>query len=49
MARHGAMEAAREDALFWAARARAALTALPDHPLRHMLNDLAEYVVARIN
>ena len=49
MARHGTMEAARQDALSWAARARAALTALPDHPLRAMLDDLAGYVVARIN
>jgi octaprenyl-diphosphate synthase len=49
MARHGAMEAARQDALSWAARARAALTVLPDHPVRQMLDDLAEYVVARIS
>jgi octaprenyl-diphosphate synthase len=48
MARHGAMELARADALGWAARARAALAALPDHPLRGMLDDLAHYVVARI-
>lgn len=49
MARHGAMEAARQDALAWAARARGALQALPDHPLRQMLDDLADYVVARIS
>lgn len=49
MARHGAMEAARDDALAWAARARAAIDTLPDHPLRGMLSDLAAYVVARIN
>jgi octaprenyl-diphosphate synthase len=49
MARHGAMEAARADALAWAATARQALAALPDHPLRAMLDDLAAYVVARIN
>ncbi len=48
MARHGAMEAARADALNWAAKARAALSALPDHPLRRTLDDLAAYVVARI-
>ena len=28
---------------------QAALTVLPDHPLRGMLSDLAAYVVARIN
>lgn len=48
MARHGAMQAARDDALMWAARARDALNALPDHPLRPILHDLADYVVARI-
>ena len=49
MAKHGAMDAARADALAWAATARQALSALPDHPLRAMLDDLAAYVVARIN
>ncbi len=49
MARHGSMQAARDDALGWAAKARAALHALPDHPLRAMLDDLASYVVARIS
>lgn len=49
MGRHGAMEAARAQALMWADTARSALTVLPDHPLRTMLSDLADYVVARIN
>lgn len=49
MARHGAMEAARADALGWAEVARQSLAVLPDHPLRGMLNDLADYVVARIS
>ncbi|NUB44754.1 polyprenyl synthetase family protein [Fertoebacter nigrum] len=49
MARHGTMAAARDEALAWAARARAAITLLPDHPLRAMLDDLAGYVVARIS
>ncbi len=48
MARHGTMQGAREEALVWAAKARAALSVLPDHPLRAMLDDLATYVVARI-
>jgi octaprenyl-diphosphate synthase len=48
MARHGAMEAARADALAWTGRAVAALDALPEHDLRDMLADLADYVVARI-
>ncbi len=49
MARHGAMAAARADALAWVQVAQDALAALPDHPLRVMLSDLAAYVVARIN
>jgi octaprenyl-diphosphate synthase len=49
MARHGAMEAARKDALEWAAKARDATAGLPAHTLRDMLADLADYVVARIN
>jgi octaprenyl-diphosphate synthase len=49
MARHGAMDAARRDALDWAAKARDALGVLPDHALRAMLGDLADYVVSRIS
>ncbi len=49
MGRHGAMAAARDEALVWAERARAALTSVPAHELRAVLADLADYVVARIN
>ena len=48
MARHGAMDAARDEARAWSARARASLAVLPDHPLRAMLDGLADYVVARL-
>ncbi len=48
MARHGALAATRADALAHAARAQQALEALPEHPIRGMLHDLADYVVARI-
>jgi octaprenyl-diphosphate synthase len=48
LARHGAMEAARADALDWADRARAALELLPAHPVREMLSDLARFVVSRV-
>lgn len=48
LARHGAMESTRSDALSWADTARAALQALPKNELRDMLGDLADYVVARI-
>ncbi len=47
--RHNALEATRADALAWSARAKEALAPLPAHPLRDMLIDLADYVVARIN
>ena len=49
MARHGTMQAARDEAIAWAEKARAALVDLPDHPVRTMLDDLASYVVARIS
>ncbi len=47
--RHGALEAARAEALEWSQRARQALAPLPDHPIRAMLADLADYVVERIS
>ncbi|MFN3276149.1 MAG: polyprenyl synthetase family protein [Paracoccus sp. (in: a-proteobacteria)] len=46
--RHGAMEAARADALDYAARAKAALGVLPAHPVRDLLSDLADFVVSRV-
>jgi octaprenyl-diphosphate synthase len=49
MDHHGTMEAARQDALMWAARARDAAQSLPAHALRDMLADLADYVVERIS
>ena len=48
MRRHGALEAARVDALQWSAKAKAALTLLPPHELRDILSDLADFVVERI-
>jgi len=45
----GALEATRLDALEWAGKAKAALDVLPDDPIRGMLLDLADYVVARVN
>ena len=49
MDRHGAMQAAAHEARAWAAQARDALSVLPDDPLRDMLADLADYVVARLS
>src|SRR5690606_12646741 len=48
MERHGALAAAQADARVWAATAREALAPLPDHPLRTILGDLADFVVSRI-
>ena len=48
MNRHGALEATRAEALDWAARAKAAMQALPQNDLRDMLVDLSDYVVARL-
>jgi octaprenyl-diphosphate synthase len=48
LAKHGTMESTRVDAIAWADKAKASLDLLPDHPLRTMLIDLADYVVARI-
>jgi octaprenyl-diphosphate synthase len=48
LARHGAMDAARDDALAWAAKAKTALQTLPEHPIRDMLTDLADFVVSRV-
>ena len=48
LARHGAIEAARADALSWATRARNALDELPENEIRQLLADLAAFVVARV-
>lgn len=48
MAKYDTLAATRADANHWASRARAALATLPDHPIRSMLHDLADYVVARL-
>ena len=48
LARHDAIGSARADALDWAARAKAALQPLPDHPIRDMLSELADFVTSRV-
>ncbi len=48
LARHGAMRSTRDTALEWAEKAKAALVPIPDHDLKSMLIDLADYVVERI-
>lgn len=48
-ARHGALDGTADDARDWSARARAALAPLPATELRGVLEDLADYVVARLS
>ncbi len=47
--KHGTLEATRAEANDWIVKARTALATLPEHPIRDMLDDLADYVVARVN
>ena len=49
MAKYATLEATRADAFAWANKAKSALKALPEHPVRTMLTDLADYVVSRLN
>jgi len=49
MTQHGTLEATKNDALNWAEKAKTALIVLPDHDVRDMLHDLADYVVERIS
>jgi octaprenyl-diphosphate synthase len=48
LAKHQTMESTRQDAIAWANKAKSALDVVPDHPLKKMLVDLSDYVVARI-
>lgn len=47
-AKYGTLDATRSDAIAWAEKAKAALAGLPDHDIKTMLTDLADYVVARV-
>ncbi|RYG90458.1 polyprenyl synthetase family protein [Loktanella sp. IMCC34160] len=49
LARHNALDDVRDEALRWIAHAKAQLQLLPEHDIRDMLSDLADYVVARIS
>lgn len=49
LAKHGALDATKTDALEWADKAKAALKDLPAHDITDMLRDLADYVVERIS
>ena len=49
MNKYGTLDATRADAFGWAAKAKSALESLPDHEIRSLLRDLADYVVSRLN
>ncbi len=49
LAKHSALDETRADALEYVEQAKAAMKALPEHPIRDMLIGLADNVVARIN
>lgn len=48
LTKHSTLDSTRETALSYAASAKAALDPLPEHEIKDMLRDLADYVVARI-
>ncbi|MGH1464377.1 MAG: polyprenyl synthetase family protein [Cognatishimia sp.] len=47
--KHNALEMTRQDALGWAEKAKTAMADLPDHAIKSLLIDLADYVVARVS
>jgi len=49
LAKHDTLTATQADALDWSNKAKAALAPLPDHDVKDMLVDLADYVVSRIS
>ena len=48
MEKYDTLSRTRDDAFFWSARARNALGRLPSHPVRDVLEDLADHMVARL-
>lgn len=46
--KHDVLEETRQEALAWADKAKTALAQLPDHELRGLLADVADFVVSRV-
>ena len=46
--KHDVLEETRQEALAWAEKAKLALAQLPDHQLRNLLADVADFVVSRV-
>ncbi len=49
MERYETLQETAREAIGWANSAKTALAEVPDHPIRDILHDLADYVVARLN
>ncbi|WP_209598666.1 polyprenyl synthetase family protein [Ruegeria sp. HKCCSP351] len=49
MDKYTTLEKTRQDALGWANKAKASLDFLPDHEIRSLLRELADYVVSRLS
>ena len=49
MDKHGTLKATQQDAFDWVGKAKNALSVLPDHEVKDMLTDLADYVVYRVS
>jgi octaprenyl-diphosphate synthase len=47
--KHGTLMETETDAKGWATKAKAALAPLPDHEVKDMLRDLADFVVSRLS
>ena len=48
MDKYDTLGATRADAMAWADKAKAAIATLPEHEIRTLLGDIADYVVARL-
>lgn len=48
MGKYDTLGATRADAMAWADKAKAAIATLPEHEIRTLLGDIADYVVARL-
>ncbi|MBV1895138.1 MAG: polyprenyl synthetase family protein [Rhodobacteraceae bacterium] len=48
MAKYKTLEATRADATGWANKAKLSLSGLPEHPIRTLLHEISDFVVARL-
>lgn len=48
MTKYKTLEATRDEANAWATKAKLSLTGLPEHPIRTLMHEISDYVVARL-